>query len=375
MNRKNLAWLDLLRITACFLVVLAHCCDHFVAKSDSNYSEFLSGVFWGSFYRPCVPLFIMITGVLLFPVKIDMVFFYRKRLPRIVYPLIVWSIITPIFFYLYVNSGIEIVSPNINSATYTWDATVNKISTFIFNFNSDTIPFWYLYMLIGIYLIAPIISAWLTQAKQKDIKLFLWIWVGTTVLPYVQMFAPSLGYSGNYGNMGLHGICDWNTFGMFHYISGFIGYIVLAHYLIRFPLNWSWSKIIVVAIPMWTIGYVITLLGFIMTQKYYPGDYAKLEIVWYFCGINVLMMTFPFFTIIQKIKIKSSPALKKLASLTFGIYLCHFLIALICYDYIYVHVPIPSWLQIPLIASVAFLFSAVVSWGLSKLPKSKYIVG
>lgn len=45
---------------------------------------------------------------------------------------------------------------------------------------------------------------------------------------------------------------------------------------------------------------MITSVGYIITQKYYPGNYAYLEIVWYFAGINVFMMTFPVFVIVQK---------------------------------------------------------------------------
>ena len=40
------------------------------------------------------------------------------------------------------------------------------------------------------------------------------------IAPYVKMFAPALGYQGNYGNMGLWGVCDWNDYGSFYYFSG-----------------------------------------------------------------------------------------------------------------------------------------------------------
>lgn len=63
---SHIAWVDFLRILACFLVVLAHCCDPFVGSFDGSFN-FKSAVFWGSLVRPCVPLFAMISGVLLFP--------------------------------------------------------------------------------------------------------------------------------------------------------------------------------------------------------------------------------------------------------------------------------------------------------------------
>lgn len=376
MKQENIAWVDLLRVVACFLVVLAHSCDPFVARFDSNYNDFFAGSLWGSMLRPCVPLFVMISGVLLLPVKMDMGAFYRKRLSRIIIPLFIWSVVTPLLFSLYLNTvGAATMSPNIELESHTWAAALNKIITFPINFNYDIIPLWYLYMLVGIYLILPIISAWLTQAPKKDIQRFLWIWVFTTALPYIQMAAPLVGYTGNYGNMGILGVCDWNPYGTFYYFSGFLGYMVLAYYLIKFPLNWSWKKTLSVALPLWALGYAITSLGFLMTQKYFPGNYAELEIVWYFSGINVLMMTFSMFIIAQKIPVRQSAFLSKLASLTFGIYLCHFLIVLISYDLIYPYIQVAPVLQIPMVAILAFSLSAILVWILSKLPIRKYIIG
>ncbi|WP_295922733.1 acyltransferase family protein [uncultured Akkermansia sp.] len=79
---SHIAWVDFLRILACFLVVLAHCCDPFVGSFDGTFN-FKSAVFWGSFVRPCVPLFAMISGVLLFPVTMEMGAFYARRLKRV----------------------------------------------------------------------------------------------------------------------------------------------------------------------------------------------------------------------------------------------------------------------------------------------------
>lgn len=375
MTKQNIAWIDLLRVVACFLVVLAHCCDPFVSRFDSNPTEFLSGAFLGSMLRSCVPLFVMISGVLLIPVKMDMNTFYRKRLSRVLIPLFVWSVVTPILYFLYLNSGITTTNPGIAMENHTWDASLNKILNFPFNFNYDTTPLWYLYMLVGIYLITPIISSWLTQASKKDIKTFLGIWAFTTLLPLIQMTAPAIGYHGNYGNMGLLGVCDWNPYGTFYYFSGFIGYVVLAYYMVRFPLNWSWSKTLTIAIALWLVGFAITYFGFVLTQKYYPGSYPQLEIIWYFSGVNVLMMTYAIFMVMQKVKIKSSPLLTQLSALTFGVYLTHFLVVQIVYDFVYTTIKIPAILQIPLIAVITFVITSLFVWLLSKLPKSKYYIG
>ena len=63
--RERIGWVDLLRVIACFLVVFSHSCDAFVAVFDSDRATFLQGTLAGSFVRACVPLFVMMSGVLL----------------------------------------------------------------------------------------------------------------------------------------------------------------------------------------------------------------------------------------------------------------------------------------------------------------------
>lgn len=362
-EKAHFGWVDLLRIIACFLVVVSHSGDPFVAQFDNNPDEFLTGALVGSLMRICVPLFAMMSGVLLLPVKMEMGEFYSKRAKRILIPLIFWSVALPVLYFLYVNYLIpQSVNPALTLENYTWEATLQRMYLFVFNFNYDTTPLWYLYMLIGLYLFMPIISPWLMQASQKDMKRFLYIWAFSTLIPYIQMAAPYLGYTGNYGSMGLFGVCEWNAYGTFYYFSGFLGYIVLAYYLVRFPITWSWTKTLSITIPLFIIGYAITAFGFILTQKYYPGSYANLEIIWYFSGANVLMMTISIFIIVQKIKIESTPLLRKLAALTFGVYLCHFIFVQFAYDMIYPNVNAPAFVKIILIAIFSSLISLLVAW-------------
>ena len=177
------------------------------------------------------------------------------------------------------------------------------------------------------------------------------------------MLAPALGYTGNYGNTGLYGVCDWNGFGTFHYVSGFAGYLVLAFYLVKFPPAWSWRRTLAICIPSFIIGYLITGLGFITMQKHFPGNYAYLEIVWYFAGINVFMMTAPVFILVQKAAARPRAWLSRLAGATFGIYLCHFIFVQAGYDLVQRIPGLPALARIALIACGAF----AVSWAVVRL--------
>ena len=215
-------------------------------------------------------------------------------------------------YYLYMRY-VGTSSPSIAPALFTGEATLHKMWTFVFNFCYDTTPLWYLYMLIGLYLIMPLISPWLERASRRELQRVLAIWGVTLLLPYVKMLAPALGYMGNYGNTGLYGVCDWNEFGTFHYVSGFAGYLVLAFYLVKFPPAWNWRKTLGICIPTFLAGYLATGLGYVVMQKHFPGNYAYLEIVWYFAGINVFMMTAPVFILVQKAASRPRAWLSRLA--------------------------------------------------------------
>jgi surface polysaccharide O-acyltransferase-like enzyme len=361
-EKENIGWVDAMRVLACFLVVFSHSCDAFIVQFNNDYGTFLQGCALGSLVRPCVPLFVMMTGVLLLPLKGTMGEFYSKRLKCIAIPLVFWSLALPVVYYLYLNFIVSSNSPFIDVSSFTWQMTLRKMFTFIFNFNYDTTPLWYLYMLIGLYFIIPIFGTWLKCATRKEIKLFLCLWGASLFLPYVKIIAPFLGYLGVFGNMGILGECDWNAYGTFYYVSGFVGYLVLAYYLVKYPLQWGWRKMAAVCIPMFVVGYAVTFGGYVVMQEFFPGNYAYLEIVWLFSGINVFMMTFPVFVVVQKINAASSPRLSAVASMTFGIYLCHFVIIQMGYDFYEAIMPagVPAVVKILCNAVTVFVVSYLV---------------
>ena len=375
-QRETIGWIDWLRVMAIAMVVLSHCCDAFVGAFDSDKNQFLTGVFTGSLMRPCVPLFVMMTGVLLLPIKRETTVgdFYRKRIGRIVIPLIFWSLVLPIAFWLYfTTAGADSANTMLSPSDYDGATLGKRLYTWIFNFNFDTVPLWYLYMLIGLYLIMPILSAWLEKAQKREVKLLLKVWIASLFIPYIQMAAPFLGYEGNWDNFGILGVCDWNVYGTFYYVSGFFGYLLAAYYLSRWPVDWSWRKTLLLCVPSFLAGYAVTSLGYVWFQELFPGDYAYLEIVWLFCGINVMLMTIPVFIIVQKLSARSSKLLTWLASISFGVYLCHFIFVYVFYDLFNID-GMPALGRIVLMAMCSIACSVVVSGVLSAFRLTRRVV-
>lgn len=67
------------------------------------------------------------------------------------------------------------------------------------------------------------------------------------------------------------------------------------------------------------------------------------------------------FVMVQKLKIPSSAGLSRLASLTFGVYLCHFVFVEVAYDLFDVAL-LPDFVRIFCMACTTFAISCLVVW-------------
>ena len=97
---NRLVWCDAIRLLAFFMLLCCHAADPFYAAAayassgTSTHPEMVEwAIRWGSLVRPCVPLFVMLTGVLSLPVKSSMESFYQKRIPRVLFPFLIWSVL------------------------------------------------------------------------------------------------------------------------------------------------------------------------------------------------------------------------------------------------------------------------------------------
>lgn len=377
-NQKNqhIVWLDVVRFIAMFTVVCCHCTDpfNFYPGTAPNIGEIkLWGAIYGSVLRPCVPLFVMITGALLLPVRGDASTFYKKRIPRVFYPFLIWSVLYNLFPWI---TGLLGLNPQIildffpyageEVMQQSFSVSLEYILMIPFNFSILAVHMWYIYLLIGLYLYLPVFSAWVEKASERAKLMFLLAWGVTLLLPYYYQFVS------NY----LWGTCSWNSFGMLYAFAGFNGYLLLGHYLKN--LEWSLKKTLAIGIPMFAVGYAVTFLGFrhITALPEYTDE--MLELFFTYCSLNVVMMTIPVFMLAKKVKVNSERMKKALANLTvcgFGIYMIHYfftgpsVVLMRAID-------MPIGLQIPVAAILAFAVSWGLVWLIYRTGKvAKYIVG
>jgi surface polysaccharide O-acyltransferase-like enzyme len=145
-----------------------------------------------------VPLFLMLTGALLLqPEKTDTLReFFKKRWARIGLPSLFWF--AAYFVWDFLVQGIP----------FTGSAIVQGL------LNGPYTQMWYLYVLVGLYLLTPIIRIFIAHADQTLVKYFVILWVlGVAIIPFFTLFTIFQLNS--------------NVFAL----TGYIGFFVLGTYL------------------------------------------------------------------------------------------------------------------------------------------------
>ena len=345
---ERIVFLDFIRVASIFMVVLAHCFNPYYETIKEGNFFWLNTIV--SAMRPSVPLFVMVSSFLLLPLKCEPGDFYRRRFTRILIPFAVWSVLYATLPYLWGDMTIEQVKKELLTLTY--------------NFNMRAEHLWFMYMFIGVYLIMPVISPWLATTSKKFEQVFIGIWFLTTFYHYAKLLVPQFW-----------GECVWNEFTPIWYFSGYIGFVVLAHY-IRTHLNWTVKKNIIVGVLLFLVGYVSTWLIFHHFAST-STKFADWELGWRFCTPNVALMAAGLFVIMKQVKIngaRSKAFFAELSKMSFGIFLIHELMLYHLHNWIE---PITKFIPLTGFVNgvITFTISYLIVKAISYLPKSKYIIG
>ena len=361
---NRIVWLDVIRCVAMIMVIGVHCIDPFyispTMRAIPEYTHWAA--IYGSLLRPSVPLFVMMTGLLLLPVKKQPLGkFYKKRIYRVLFPFLIWSVLYSMFPWVTGVLGLpkEIIGDFFcytqGQESQSLIDSLKDVAMIPFNFSHKENHMWYIYLLIGLYLYMPFFSAWIENADRKTKRAFLLIWIISLFIPYLKEYvANCLFERSGY----VFGTDTWNEFGLFYYFAGFNGYLLLGHY-VKKGNDWSLMKTFILCILMFAVGYYITYTGFSTTASNPNATETEMELFFTFCSPNVLLMTLATFLLLQKVVITNSTVIKVLANMTqcgFGIYMVHYFVVGPFFLLIGPSsLPIP--LQVPLMASCIFLCS------------------
>ena len=377
-----------MRVVACFLVIMTHSCEPFYLGGEGSLILTKADALWVSVLnvipRACVALFVVASSYLQFPLHYPTGEFFRRRAVRILIPFAVWSVVYALV----------------------WGEPVQNFKDLLLNFNYAAGHMWFVYMLVGVYLVMPLLSPWAEKVGKKELLVYLGIWLFTTIIPFIRLWAGGrapvmYGPSGipNPARYPLWGEASWNAYGVFYYVSGFIGYLLLGLYFRKFVGKLSWGRTLAIAIPLFLAGFAVCNVGFLTrvwaeSKGVFPIEgpvalAALWEGPWLNDTFGVALMAIAWILLFRKIERGGKfyeHVLLPVSKASYGIYLCHLLLLSVISGWIRSALGLgvdgvlgEIWttpVQIFAIALLSFAGAALFSVLVQKIPKvGKWVIG
>ncbi|MEI6752265.1 MAG: acyltransferase family protein [Paludibacter sp.] len=346
-NKNRFVWVDQIRATAIIGVIILHVSAPMIYKfGQIPLQWWLVANMFNSAVRSSVPLFLMISGVLLIPKELAPLTFIKKRFLRIVYPFLFWA-------------GIHVIMDLILKIQ------LNKVHTMqdVINSISDTAEmgfafhYWYVYAIVGIYLFLPIIGKWARNSTQKEINYFLIIWIICILL----------------------GETSISTFKYFNHLtyffSGSIGFVILGYYIHRFQLARNDMKFFILLISLIVVSIIVTSVGtYILTDRSGKSD---LQLYSIFSPFNMIVAVC-LFLLIRNFSIQNTILyilISFISKYSYGIYLSHIVVLTILSSYKIDGMFLHPFAGILITTVLCLGFSGLIVFVINKLPFGKYISG
>ena len=331
----SVAWADNARIVAIIAVITIHVTTRSMRNEDLGSAEWMTANFYNAMCRWCVPVFVMLSGALLLDDKKTepVAVFYRKRASRLLAPLVFYSI-----FYLLITY-LPAVAKGQSVRLYQPVADVLVGSPFY--------HMWFLYMMIGLYLLTPfirIVIRSLTPSNQVWLTAITFCMVAVTAL-YAAFFPspPPL---------------------FFNQCWPYIPYFLSGYLVSKTKWNPHWLPLLVVFILfalLTNIGFSMQITGF--SSGYFYG----------YCSLTVIPMSFSLMFLLKKMTFPccGKKLTHPLSQLVLGIYLLHPLV-ICCFGVTEISTPITTpAVTIPAITIAVVLASAAIAWLISQIPYLK----
>jgi surface polysaccharide O-acyltransferase-like enzyme len=302
---------------------------------------------YDSLARPCVPLFVMASGFLLLsPEKTDepLSLFFKKRLSRIALPFIFWGITYFAWRFL------------VNDEAFAYGSIIQGFNT------GPYYHFWFLYMLLGLYMITPIFRVLVAHSQRKILKYFLAIWfLGTAVIPLL--------------NLQTSFSVDSNLF----VFVGWIGYFLLGAFLKSVKIKTLFFCTLL------SVGWILTMIAtyFITASvgglsSYFFYDYLSANVIMASVGLFMLLYRIPRRQL-ENISSRLKWLIHKIGQNTLSIFMLHVIILESFqkgfFGFKISVTTINPAIEIPLITGVTLFVCLGIIWSAKKIPFVEKIIG
>ena len=259
---------DLIRTVAIALVLLLHASNEALQASSVPVAYWWTAAVYKSLSLSCVPLFVMLSGALLLqPAKLNepIRVFLKKRLSRIGLAFAFWSGVYIAWSFYTANPPVLFTLENLSQSI------VRSL------FSGAYYHFWFIYLIIGLYLITPFLRAVIAGGNWRVLRYLILLWfAGVAVLPLAEFV------SGQVLN------------GAVFLIGGFVGYFVLGTYLQKVRLQSTMLYCLVIlgfvgtVFGIWLMNYPLGVLG----QNNYFFEYLTVFVVAGSAALFLILLKF-----------------------------------------------------------------------------------
>lgn len=338
---------DLLRIVAAFSVVMLHSAAQFWYSLDVNSTEWAIANSYDALFRFGVPVFVMISGALFLDknYQLNVKRLYTHNIFRLVILYVVWSSLYGLF----------------DSAGY--GLGILDYKDIIREMLHGRYHLWFIPMIVGIYVLLPVLKSWVEHAEKKNIEYFLILFF---VLQICSETIRALTVTDE-----LHFILDLTKVEM---VCSYIGYFVWGYYLAHIGINKKLEKLIYCLVLPACLCNV--LLGNYLARK--AGQ--SVGTIYDSFGLFTFIISTALFLFaihsLSRISFgeKSSKLIKEISAATLGVYVMHIGLMEITKSYGIHCMLLPNILGIPVYALGCFAVCIVVAAVLRRLPVvGKYI--
>lgn len=164
-----------------------------IGESNFHSLSWFLGDFFGVSARIGVCLFLMLAGALSLGRKWKIKKFLGKRIPRIVFPFLLWGFVSAtvlviMYFSPIPQLAIQLYGNNIPQSPLNLMNYLDFVGLYYMAEATTSTPYWFFWMILGTYLIMPIFNKWIYHSKMDEIEYYLVFWLITCVFDF------TLGY-------------------------------------------------------------------------------------------------------------------------------------------------------------------------------------
>lgn len=339
--KERTVYIDYLRIAATFAVVMIHAAAQNWYTQDVSTSAWKVFNFYDSISRWAVPVFVMISGMLMLGTDVSFKKLYTVKIPRRLTAFIVWSLV-----YALVQGG-----------------TLRSVLLAVIK---GKYHLWFLYLIIGLYICSPVIK----KISENPIiaEYFLGIsLVFSFVIPFALQLLTDFGGKTveAWVNAFTNAYSDMNI----TVLSGYVTYFIAGYRLEQVTISRGKRTVI------YFLGVLGVLATFCLSQVISVREGAPLGNYYEYLGLPIFapsVAAFVWFKYNLSSASANSILVKQLTKCSFGIYLIHILVLeTLDKKLLFNTMSLPAMISVPVLTVVVFVISFAIAALLKRIPVFK----